>query len=146
MMELARLTGILHSEGCSCVIGRAGSDDSVTLCHERGVSDLLRLLDSEEAPLRGAMVADKVVGKGAAVLMAAGGVLAVHADVISRPALELLHAARVSVEYDRLVDNIINRAGTGLCPVESLCIGCATPEECLPLIRDFVNNLKRNNN
>ena len=40
---------------------------------ERGVADLFRLLREEPQLLRGAFIADKVVGKGAAALMVLGG-------------------------------------------------------------------------
>lgn len=52
---------------------------------ERGVADLFRLLHEEPQLLRGAFIADKVVGKGAAALMVLGGVEGLFADVVSRP-------------------------------------------------------------
>ena len=53
---------------------------------ERGVADLFRLQHEEPQLLRGAFIADKVVGKGAAALMVLGGVEGLFADVVSRPA------------------------------------------------------------
>lgn len=129
---------MLRREKCSCVIAK-GSE--VTVCRERGVKDLLRLLEEEPELLRGAFVADKVVGKGAAALMILGGVEAVYAEVVSRPAMELFSTATVEVSYGTLAENIINRAGTGICPVEKLCADCRTADECLPLIRTFVAGL-----
>ena len=134
------LIDLLHTERCSCVIGSA---DSVVICHQRGVMDLLRLLETSPCVLDGACVADKVVGKGAAALMILGGVSAVYADVISRAALELLAGAGISAGFGECVDAIINRAATGVCPVETLCRDCATADECLPLIRNFVRQLNK---
>ena len=129
----------LHREGCSCVIANG---DGVTMCHKRGVADLLHLLKTSPATLRGSFIADKVVGKGAAALMALGGVCEVYADVISHPATELLAKSGISVTYGKCVDYIINRAGTGMCPVETLCRECATAEECLTLIERFVTEMQ----
>lgn len=129
----------LRAEQCSCVI-RNG--EMMRSFHQRGVSDLWRLLHEEPALLRGGFIADKVVGKGAAALMAAGGVRGVYALTLSRPALELLEGARIPVEYERLVPNIINRTGDGICPVESLCADAQTPEECLPRIGEFVRRMQ----
>lgn len=126
----------LHDGGYSCVIA---CGDRVVTCHERGVKDLLRLLDDDPELLRGAFVADKVVGKGAAALMIMGCVACVYADVISRPARDLFAVAGIEVEWGTCVQNIINRAGTGICPVETLCMPCKEAEECLPLIRQFVS-------
>ena len=111
--------------------------------HERGVKDLHNLLRNEPELLRGAAVADKVVGKGAAALMVAGGVEWVHADVISSGALDLFKLNGIEVEYTTVVPNIINRTGTDICPVEKLCRDCRTAAECLPLIDKFVAEMSR---
>ena len=105
---------------------------------ERGVADLFRLQHEEPQLLRGAFIADKVVGKGAAALMVLGGVEGLFADVVSRPALELLAGAGIAVEYTVVVPNIVNRAG----PVEQLCAGAASAAECLPLIEGFMQKMK----
>lgn len=130
---------ILHSEECSCVIVNG---NEIVRCHERGVKDLYRIFKNRPALLAGAFIADKVIGKGAAAIMVAGGVASVYTDVISRPAMELFRKNGVEVESPLCVDNIINRAGTGICPVEQLCAACKTAEECLPLIEGFINKIK----
>ena len=136
MNELQReaVVRLLTAEDCSCVI-RHG--DTIRLFRGRGVSDLLRLLHEEPDFLRGSFVADKVVGKGAAALMIAGGVAGLWAGIISRPALDLLAGSQMKVAFGEEVPAIINRAGTGLCPVEQACAGCTTAEECLPRIENF---------
>ena len=103
-----------------------------------GVKDLFRLLKEEPEWLRGALVADKVVGKGAAALMVLGGVEELYTEVISRPALELLERHQVRVSFTTLVEQISNRTQTGPCPIESRCSGCQTPEECLRKIEEFI--------
>lgn len=104
----------------------------------RGVSTLFQLLQTEPQLLDGARVADKVVGKGAAALMLLGKVHDLYALTISKPALAMLHDYGMEVTYEKLVDNIINRAGDDICPVEKLCMDCETPEQALPLIASFL--------
>lgn len=130
----------LHAEGCSCVIY---NDDHTLLFHKRGVQDLHQLLRTSPEVLCGAMIADKVVGKGAAVLMTAGGVRWVYADVISQSALEFLLTHNIEAEYGRVVPNIINRAGTDICPVEKLCMQCEDIEDALTLIDEFIEKMRR---
>ena len=89
--ERQRLIDRLHAERCSCVI-RNG--EQTRTFNERGVKDLYRLLTEEPELLRGAFVADKVVGKGAAALMILGSVEEVYTDVASTAALELFAAWR----------------------------------------------------
>ena len=129
------LVDMLHREQCSCVISHEGE---TRLFHQRGVADLLWLLEHEPGFLHGAWVADKVVGRGAAALLVLGQVARLHSDVLSQGALELLEQGGVKTEYDTLVPGIINRAGTGPCPVESLCQPLSSPEEMLPRIRAFI--------
>ena len=137
MDELIR---ILHESGCSLAL-RSGAGETRTF-RRRGVADLYDLLKDEPELLRGAIITDKVVGKGAAALMALGKVARLHADVISQGALELLGEEGVEVAYGALVPNIINRRGDGICPVETLCKNCRTAEECYPLIKEFIEKMR----
>ncbi len=132
------LIDTLFRERCSCVI-RSG--DVIRIFRERGVKDLFRLLKEEPVMLRGAFIADKVVGKAAAALMVLGGVRELFADVISHSALELLARYRVRVSYTVAVDHIINRTRTGWCPMEIRCRECTTADECLEQIEDFMKTL-----
>ncbi len=141
--ERQQFIGLLHVEACSCVIANGGT---TRICRERGLKDLYRLLTEEPELLDGAFVADKVVGKGAAALMILGGVTGLHADVISRPALELLDTSPVRVNYTLEVPRIVNRTRTGLCPVETLCRDCTDAAEALPLIRRFLDEQNRSTN
>lgn len=140
-VEMGKLVNLLHKKGCSCVI--ADSRNELTFCYRRGVIDLFEILKLSPETLDGALIADKVVGKGAAALMALGKIKALHTDVISKPALELLHRhGDIKVGYDTLADNIINRTGTGICPVEQLTADVDTAEEALPLIEQFIAKMK----
>lgn len=132
MQDLIRL---LH-DGCHSLVIAGGE---IRTYDGRGVSDLLRLLHDEPDFLRGAIVADKVVGKAAAALMVVGGVKEVYAEVISRQAFFLLDEAGVSATFRQVVPAIVNREGTGLCPMELLCIKCSSPAECVEAIEKFVN-------
>ncbi len=129
------LAARLHKGGRSLVLARG---TSIRSFDGRGVADLYRLLTEEPATLRGASVADKVVGKAAAALMALGGVRELHADVISEAAFPLLATQGVHVSYVRRVPGIRNRSNTGPCPAEASCEGCRTAEECLVRIREFI--------
>lgn len=131
------LIQILHDGGYSLAV--AGNE--IRTFGGRGVSDLYRLLHEDPVFLHGAHVADKVVGKAAAALLALAAVGRIYADVISRPALDLLERAGIPTTYGKPVPHIINRTGTGLCPLETRCMECRTPEECLAQIRSFMEEM-----
>lgn len=133
----------LHEGGFSCVVRNGNETRTFT---KKGIADLLHLLDNEPDFLRGALIADKVVGKGAAALMILGRVEEVYTDVISTPALQLLHRSGIATSYDTETDRIVNRTKDGLCPVETLCLGLDSPEEMLTEIRNFINNITNGQN
>lgn len=127
----------LEAEKCSCVVV---SGSLIVIGRERGVRDIWRLY-STSTLLKGAVVADKVVGKGAAALLTAGGVARLYAAVISRPAHQMLVGNGVDVTYATIVDNIINRAATGVCPLEALCASTDDVESCVERVKEFVSRL-----
>ncbi len=134
------LIDLLHREGCSCVI-RNG--EQVRTFWERGVKDLHRLYTSEPNFLRGADVADKVIGRAAAALMIMGGVKRVYADTMSALALELFSKSDVVVSYSELVPHIINRSKSGLCPLESATKDICSLEQIFEIIDNFVRELSK---
>lgn len=136
---MKQLIETLQREGCSVVIRSQGQERSYW---QRGVADLLELLHNDPDVLADALLADKVVGKGAAALMVLGHVREVFALTISLPALNLLRSAGVVVSYGQCVEHIINRAGTDWCPIEKLCYTADTASACLPLIEAFAAKMQ----
>ena len=136
---MKRLIELLHSEGCSCVIESQGE---IRAFRQRGVADLYGLYQNKRDFIQNAQLADKVIGKGAAALIALGKMKEVYADIISTPALSLLQAAGIKTSFGKEVPFIINRAQTGRCPLESLCAELDTAEEIYPIIEKFVAQIK----
>lgn len=106
--------------------------------HNPGVLDLFNMLNTMPLFLNGGMVADRVVGRGAALLLVKGQVTKVYAKLISQPALNVLSQAGIEVGYDSVVPNIINRAGSGICPVEQLTLNVNDPDVAMVKIREFL--------
>lgn len=130
------LIHILHNEHCACVI----QNEEVKKFHNRGIMDLYGLYDNEPDFLRGAEVADHVIGKAAAALLIAGGAKQVYADLISLSALVLLREAGIPTEYEQVVSYIQNHRLTDWCPMESECYNEKSVEDMLPLIKQFVES------
>lgn len=82
----------------------------------RGIGALLDLLP--QGGLRGASVADKIVGKAAALLMVRGGVKEVYAETLSESGDAVLSRYNVPHDCGTLTPAIQNREGTGPCPME----------------------------
>lgn len=116
----------------TCVI-RSGDLEYTT--YERGVKPLVRWL-TEGTDLRGFSAADKVVGKATAYLYCLLGVKEVYAHVMSESAAKVLEENGIAASQGKLVENIINRQGTGICPFEAAVWEIHTPEEALIAIRN----------
>ena len=113
-------------------------NDSILTTHDnRGVQDLLALISSQPERLQGAIVADKVIGKAAAALMATGGVVEVHTNVICTPARELLEREGIKVFAAEEVPQILNRAKSGMCPIDSQLEGIETIEDCVEILKNI---------
>lgn len=110
------------------------SVDDFFTSKERGVKPLMHLLKEKKGFLKGASVADKVIGKAAALLMALGEIKEVHTLIISEPAIKVFEKYNILCYYDKKVDRIVNRTGDGLCPMETLCLDVDDPQEAFDRI------------
>lgn len=95
----------------------------------RGVAPILDLLREDPDALDDGVVADKVIGKAAALLLMYGRIKALYTKVISSHALNVLKDSGIEVVYDKLVPYVINRDGTDMCPMEKLVLEIGSPEE-----------------
>lgn len=125
--------------GYTCV---AMKDEQVYTSVERGVKPLLVWLDSG-MDLQGFAVADKVIGNGAAMLYVLLGVREIYTPVISRMAKNTLEAHDIAIYFDECVDGIVNRTGTGPCPMEDAVKGIDEPKTALLAIRKRMTELTR---
>lgn len=134
------LRNMLVDDGCRGVARSVQGE--IRTFERRGVADLFSLVTDEPDFLRGASVADRIIGRGAALLLVKGGAAEVYAQVISSGAIEVLIQAGIEVEYGQLVANIINRTGTDICPVEKLTADTSSPDEAYVMIKQFLENMK----
>jgi len=107
----------------------------------RGVKDLYHLYVKSPETLKGAIVADKVIGTGAATLMALGGIKEYYTNVISEDAFRILELKGINGRYGELVAQINNRDGSGRCPLETYLDGCTDSQDVLSRITEFVNSI-----
>lgn len=92
-------------------------DDSLIVSDERGIAPMLGFM-RDGRDLRGYSVADKIVGRAAAMLFVKAGIVSVYAATLSVGAKALLEHHGIPVEYSVLTEKIINRKGDGICPME----------------------------
>ncbi len=139
-MNIEDLKNILLKENHTIVIYK--NDASVYISNDRGVAPLMKLLKEDHSQLQESMIADKVIGKAAALLMALAKVKEVYTPTISAPALQVFNNHNIEIHYDKVVERIVNRKGDGLCPMETLCLNIENPEEAFLVINKWQLNKK----
>ena len=106
---------VLHDCGFTLVIARDGS-----LLHtskETGIFPLFKAA-LREGDYIDTYVADKVIGKAAALLLLYMKIAGIYTPVISKDALRILKDRGVRVEADKMVESITDKSGKAPCPLE----------------------------
>lgn len=127
-----KMLNALEEQGVGMIIDNHGETTTYNL---PGVQDLLRLTAEEPERLKGAVVADKRVGKAAACLLIEGGVKRVNTPLVSTPAREMLEAAGIPLYAREEIPLMVNMDGTDLCPMEKKLLDAKTPEQCAAILR-----------
>ena len=117
MDKLEELKEILHEEKASLVV--CYENGEIKEYYQNRINDIKDILKKDETSLKGAIIADKVIGKAASSILAVAGVKAIYADVMSKYAIPVLEENGIRFEYAKLVDYIENNDKTGMCPMES---------------------------
>ncbi len=127
-----KMLNALEEQGVGMIIVNHGETTTYNL---PGVQDLLRLTAEEPERLKGAVVADKRVGKAAACLLIEGGVKRVNTPLVSTPARQMLEAAGIPLYAREEIPLMVNMDGTDLCPMEKKLLDAQTPEQCAAILR-----------
>ncbi|WP_192929709.1 DUF1893 domain-containing protein [Alkaliphilus serpentinus] len=135
-IELAKKT--LKEEDLTCVMVLNGKVCYTSL--EKGLRPLLLPLNQDEDSIRGMVLADRCIGKAAALLAIYGGIKEVYAEVISSSAKELLQEAEIPLQFHQEVEYIKNRLATDMCPMEKMVLDICDPKTAYTTIIEFIRN------
>lgn len=130
MEDLKRAVSVLEEEHCTCVLCKG---KVIYASSARGVKPLLEWIGNK-TDLSGFSAADKIVGKASALLFTKVGVSAVYAPVMSEAAVAVFHKNKIAAHCDEVVPLIINRRGTGPCPMEDALEGIDDPDRAYEII------------
>lgn len=115
----------------TCVLCKG---DKLHISQKSGVAPMMEFIE-KGIDLKGFSVSDKVVGKAVALLFVLAGVTEVYAEVISKHAIAVLEKNNIAFSFEKEVDNIINRKGDGLCPMEEATLNIDDPKEAYEAIK-----------
>ena len=93
--------------------------------------------------LSGYSVADKIVGKAAAMLFVKAGIKEVYAEILSVSGKNFLEEHGINAGYETLAEKIINRTGDDICPMEKTVADIIDPEEGYEAIRNKLKEMRK---
>ncbi|MCD6491437.1 MAG: DUF1893 domain-containing protein [Candidatus Njordarchaeia archaeon] len=106
---------------------------------KQGIIPLIEALEMpNKLALENSIIADRITGKAAALLFALIKPQFLFTIVISRQAKTFLENIGLSFRYERLVEKIMNRDKTDVCPFEKITEDVEDPYLALELIRKKV--------
>ncbi|MDE7182051.1 MAG: DUF1893 domain-containing protein, partial [Clostridia bacterium] len=100
---------------------------------------------ADSVDLAGYSVADKVVGKAAAMLFVKCGIKQVFAKTLSKNGKKILERFGIPYEYETLTEKIINRDGTDICPMEKTVLNIEDVEEGYTALKNKLKQLSAKN-
>ena len=115
----------------------------------RGVGALVLAIEKERAASHGALDwGDKLVGRAAALMFTLVRPRSVFALTMSTGAQDVLRTAGIPFTCDAVILDVLNRAGTGPCPMEAAVSGINEPLVALETLKQVSRTLSgagRNN-
>lgn len=131
--ETERAKALLKGNTCVSVTG-----EHILTSQSTGIRPLLEWLAEDENAFRGGAVADRVVGKAAAMLAVYGGAAKLYGGVVSEHAAQYLRSTGLPFSCGKLVPYIVNRSGDGMCPMERRALELGDPEEAFRVFSKLV--------
>ncbi|MDD4295728.1 MAG: DUF1893 domain-containing protein [Ruminiclostridium sp.] len=126
-IELAKSELIHNNYTCVVVQGK----EVIMTSFHNGVRPLIEFYKTQNGTQKSffspLVLADKVIGRAAALLAVLCGITSIYTHIISEEAKRVLEFYKIPVTYEKLVPYIINRGGDGRCPMEELSIGVNEP-------------------
>ena len=137
-LEIAKQT--LKKKNLTLAIAKNGK--IIYQSDSHGVIGLFEAIERLGSNLEGAAVADKIVGKAAALLCAYSRVNAVFASILSFKGKDTLEKNNIKYEYEVLVPLILDKTGRKACPFEEFSLSLENPREAYFRLKEFAEKLR----
>lgn len=105
---------------------------------DKGIKPMYKLATEMKEIAKEAFLADKVIGKGAAILCECIGIKEVYGELMSEGAMEVFRKGNINFSYLNSTEYIKNRDKTGLCPIENMAMDVDDGEILLRRIGKFL--------
>lgn len=110
---------------------------------EKGIKPMYILATEMKEKAKGASLADRVIGKGAALLCGYIDISEVYTDLISEGGINTLNKYDIPFTMTKSCPYIKNRDKTGYCPIENLSMDLEDPILLLEKINAFLISISK---
>lgn len=141
MTDLERAKGLLADERLKLVVVKDG--EVIFKSRDRGIEPMFILAREFKKEARGAALADRVIGRGAAILSGFIGIKEVYGELISKRGIERLDYYKIPYGMKASCEYIKNREGNDYCPIEKISIDIEDPMKLIGAIEDFLHKIRR---
>ena len=111
---------LLEKENYTLVVVKNG--EVIFTSTDKGIKPMYTLVKTMEDDVKDASIADKVIGRGAALLSQYLKIKEVYAQLISKGAIEILEQNDIKYSFLNVCEAIKNRDHSGLCPIENIAL------------------------
>ena len=129
---------LINNSKATCITVK--NNELATVASAQGIAYLIDLYEKDM--LKDVFLADKIIGKAAAIILTLGGVKSCYGYTVSESALNWLDKHNIPVTYKTTTPVIQNRKGDGMCPMEATVKNIDNPEEALVALKNKVAELR----
>lgn len=140
MRPLKKAKQMIKKGEAGCVIIK--DNEIIRSLSGRGVSPLITIYENEPQVMQDSYIIDKIIGKAAAMIIMLGGAKKVYGEIISVSGYDFLQEQGCTVDYGQKVEQIVNRSGDGMCPLEKSILNIEDPEKAYQQLKRTLNRLK----
>lgn len=131
---------ILEEENQKVVVVKNGQ--VVFKSIDRGIKPMYYLSKELKEEAKKSSIADRVIGKGAAILCGYLEITELYGELMSENAIQILEKRDIQYSFNEKCSYIKNREKTDYCPIEKRSLDIEEPTELLKRIENFLNSLK----
>ena len=142
MFNLEKAINILENEDVSFVVIK---NNEIIKDKAIGIKPIFQRIKMDKNFFINTLIADKIIGKAAALLLVSSGIREVYGQIMSKSAIEVLKNYNIYYRYGEKVDFIHNRNNTGLCPMEETVRYIESPSEVFIPLEKTINKLMSKN-
>ena len=141
MRDLEKAKSLLFEEDLTLAVVKDG--EVIFRSKDKGIKPMFILATDLKEKAKGAALADRVIGKGAAILAGYIGIKEIYTDLISQGGMERLDYYKIPYEMKNSCEYIKNRDQTAYCPIEKISMNIEDPLVLIESIKEFFKKISK---